>query len=82
MSHTAIKNKPTNKYIHETKIQMYITNHKHSRVRTNSNIFTDLFINNIKIIPTSSSKYLGLHFDDKLNFDKHINITSQNTSDF
>ena len=34
--------------------------------------FPDIYINDIIILPTNSAKYLGLHFNNELNFDKHI----------
>ena len=36
-----------------------------------------IIINNIIILPTNSAKYLGLHFNNELNFDKHINLIRQ-----
>ena len=42
--------------------------------------FPDIFINNIIILPTNSAKYLGLHFNNEFNLDKHINLIRQTTT--
>ena len=45
---------------------------------TNSNeSITDIYNNNTIILPTNSAKYLGLHFNNELNFDKYINFIRQ-----
>ena len=46
---------------------------------TNSNA-SFLDINNIILLPTNSAKYLGLHFNNELNLDKHINLIRQTTT--
>ena len=38
----------------------------------NFNNFTDIFIDNIRIIPSLKIKYLGITIDNKLNFDDHM----------
>ena len=42
--------------------------------------FPDIYINNIIILPINSVKYLCLHFNNELNFDKHINLIKQTTT--
>ena len=42
--------------------------------------FPDIYINNIIILPTNSAKYLGLHFNNELNFNKNINFIRQTTT--
>ena len=42
--------------------------------------FPDIYINNIILLPTNSAKYLGLHFNNELNLDKHINLIRQTTT--
>ena len=39
-----------------------------------------IYINTIMILPTNSAKYIGLHFNNELNFDKHISFISQTTT--
>ena len=51
-----------------------------SRPNSNNTTFPTLTINNTPITPTDSTKYLGLHFNNKLNFDKHITNIKQSTS--
>ena len=41
--------------------------------------FHEIVINNIKILPTDSTKYLGFHFNDKLNFYEQIQVTKKKT---
>jgi hypothetical protein len=43
-----------------------------ARKRTNIKIFSQLKINNEKITPKKTVKYLGLHLDARLNFKHHI----------
>ena len=38
----------------------------------NFNNFTDVFIDNIRIIPSQKIKYLGITIDNKFNFDDHM----------
>ena len=50
---------------------------------TNSTINTtvpQININNINIIPTENTKYLGFHFTNKLDFTKHISKMKQTSS--
>ena len=50
---------------------------------TNSTINTTvplININNINIIPTENTKYLGFHFTNKLDFTKHISKMKQTSS--
>ena len=42
--------------------------------------FPDIYINNIMILPTNSAKYLVLHINNELIFDKHINLIRQTTT--
>ena len=42
--------------------------------------FPDIYINNIIILLTNSAKYLGLHFNNEINFDKHIKLIRQTTT--
>ena len=42
--------------------------------------FPHIYINNIIILPTNSAKYLGLHFNNELNFDRFINLIRQTTT--
>ena len=42
--------------------------------------FPDIYINNVILLPTNSAKYLGLHFNNELNLDKHINLIRQTTT--
>ena len=41
--------------------------------------FPNIFINDIPIKPSNSTKYLGVKFDNKLNFDQHILSVKQTT---
>ena len=42
--------------------------------------FPDIIINQHKIIPTNSVKYLGVNFNNKLNLDKHYSLLTQSTT--
>ena len=42
--------------------------------------FPDIIINQHKIIPTNSVKYLGVNFNNKLNLDKHYSLLTQSTN--
>ena len=42
--------------------------------------FPDIIINQHKIIPTNSVKYLGVNFNNKLNLDKHYSLLTQYTT--
>ena len=42
--------------------------------------FLDIYIDDIIILKTNSEKYLGLHFNNELNFNKHINLIRQTTT--
>ena len=42
--------------------------------------FPNIFINDIPIKPSNSTKYLGVKFDNKLNFDQHILSVKQTTT--
>ena len=42
--------------------------------------FPDIIINQNKIIPTNSVKYLGVNFNNKLNLDKHYSLLTQYTT--
>ena len=46
---------------------------------TNSNeSFPSIYINNTIILPNNSSKKIGLHFNNELNFEKHNNFINYN----
>ena len=42
--------------------------------------FPEIIINQHKIIPTNSVKYLGVNFNNKLNLDKHYSLLTQSTT--
>ena len=42
--------------------------------------FPDIIINQHKIIPTDSVKYLGVNFNNKLNLDKNYSLLTQSTT--
>ena len=54
-------------------------NNKH-KPRNSTTFPPEIYINNHKLIPIKSTKYLGLHFTDKLNFEKYSDNIKQITT--
>ena len=65
-------------YTHWLKNNNLLLNHNKTELLniTNdpNNYFPDIIINQHKIIPTNSVKYIGVNFYNKLNLDKHYRL--------
>ena len=69
-----LKNWLTNNNLNYNKTELLnITNDPHT-------YFPNIIINQHKIIPTNSVKYLGVNFNNKLNLDKHYSLLTQSTT--